>query len=31
MTESEWDKVMAVNAKGVFSCCQEAIARMRKH
>jgi meso-butanediol dehydrogenase/(S,S)-butanediol dehydrogenase/diacetyl reductase len=31
MTESEWDKVMEVNTKGVFLCCQEAIARMRKH
>ena len=26
MTEAEWDKVMAVNTKGVFLCCQEAIA-----
>jgi meso-butanediol dehydrogenase/(S,S)-butanediol dehydrogenase/diacetyl reductase len=31
MTEGEWDKVMAVNTKGVFLCAQEAIARMRKH
>jgi meso-butanediol dehydrogenase / (S,S)-butanediol dehydrogenase / diacetyl reductase len=31
MTEAEWDKVMAVNTKGVFLCCQEAIMRMRKH
>jgi meso-butanediol dehydrogenase / (S,S)-butanediol dehydrogenase / diacetyl reductase len=31
MTESEWDKVMEVNTKGVFLCCQEAVARMRKH
>ena len=31
MTEAEWDKVMAVNTKGVFLCCQEAIAQMRKH
>ena len=31
MTESEWDKVLDVNTKGVFLCCQEAIARMRKH
>jgi meso-butanediol dehydrogenase/(S,S)-butanediol dehydrogenase/diacetyl reductase len=31
MTEGEWDKVLAVNTKGVFLCCQEAIARMRKH
>ena len=31
MTEQEWDKVLAVNTKGVFLCCQEAIARIRKH
>ncbi len=31
LTEAEWDQVMDVNAKGVFLCCQEAIARMRKH
>ena len=31
MTEAEWDKVLDVNGKGVFLCCQEAIARMRKH
>jgi meso-butanediol dehydrogenase/(S,S)-butanediol dehydrogenase/diacetyl reductase len=31
MTESEWDRVMDVNTKGVFLCCQEAVARMRKH
>lgn len=31
MTEDEWDRVLAVNAKGVFLCCQEAIARIRKH
>jgi len=31
LTESEWDSVMAVNTKGVFLCCQEAIAHMRKH
>ena len=30
MTEEEWDLVMAVNTKGVFLCCQEAAARMRK-
>lgn len=28
MTEEEWDKVMAVNTKGVFLCCQEAALRM---
>ena len=31
MTEAEWDRVLAVNTKGVFLCCQEAIRRMRKH
>jgi meso-butanediol dehydrogenase/(S,S)-butanediol dehydrogenase/diacetyl reductase len=31
LPESDWDKVMAVNTKGVFLCCQAAIARMRKH
>jgi meso-butanediol dehydrogenase/(S,S)-butanediol dehydrogenase/diacetyl reductase len=31
MTESEWDRIMAVNTKGVFLCCQAAIARIRKH
>jgi meso-butanediol dehydrogenase / (S,S)-butanediol dehydrogenase / diacetyl reductase len=31
MTEKEWDRVMEVNTKGVFLCCQEAIARIRKH
>lgn len=31
MTEAEWDRIMDVNTKGVFLCCQEAITRMRKH
>jgi meso-butanediol dehydrogenase/(S,S)-butanediol dehydrogenase/diacetyl reductase len=31
MTEAEWDRVLAVNTKGVFLCCQEAIARIRRH
>jgi meso-butanediol dehydrogenase/(S,S)-butanediol dehydrogenase/diacetyl reductase len=31
MTETEWDKVMTVNTKGVFLCAREAIIRMRKH
>jgi meso-butanediol dehydrogenase/(S,S)-butanediol dehydrogenase/diacetyl reductase len=31
MTEAEWDKVLDVNTKGVFLCCQEAIKRIRKH
>ncbi|MGI3186668.1 SDR family NAD(P)-dependent oxidoreductase [Nioella aestuarii] len=29
LTEGEWDATMAVNTKGVFLCCQEAIKRMR--
>lgn len=29
LTEGEWDKIMAVNTKGVFLCCQEAALRMR--
>ena len=28
-TEAEWDKVLAVNTKGVFLCCREAALRMR--
>lgn len=31
LPEADWDKIMAVNTKGVFLCAQEAIARMRKH
>lgn len=31
LTEAEWDKVLEVNTKGVFLCCQEAIKRIRKH
>ncbi len=31
MTEAEWDRVLAVNTKGVFLCCQEAIRHLRKH
>lgn len=30
MTETEWDLNLAVNTKGVFLCCQEAIRRMRE-
>ena len=30
MTEAEWDKILAVNTKGVFLCCQEAAVRMRR-
>jgi len=30
MTEAEWDRVLAVNTKGVFLCCQEAALRMRR-
>ena len=29
LSEGEWDKIMAVNSKGVFLCCQEAALRMR--
>jgi len=31
MTEAEWDQVLAVNTKGVFLCCQQAILQMRAH
>jgi meso-butanediol dehydrogenase/(S,S)-butanediol dehydrogenase/diacetyl reductase len=31
LPEEDWDKIMAVNTKGVFLCCQAAIARIRKH
>lgn len=33
MTEEQWDKVMAVNGKGLFNCTQEAywIMRAKKH
>ena len=27
-TAAEWDQVMAVNAKGVFICCREAVRQM---
>ena len=30
MTEAEWDKVLAVNTKGVFLCCQAAAKIMMK-
>ncbi|MEP0322684.1 SDR family NAD(P)-dependent oxidoreductase [Bauldia litoralis] len=30
LTEKDWDATIAVNTKGVFLCCQEAIVRMRK-
>lgn len=30
LTEKEWDDTLDVNTKGVFLCCQAAIARMRK-
>lgn len=29
ITEEAWDKIMAVNLKGVFLCCQEAAGYMR--
>jgi len=31
MTEAEWDRVLEVNTKGVFLCCQQAILQMREH
>jgi meso-butanediol dehydrogenase/(S,S)-butanediol dehydrogenase/diacetyl reductase len=31
LTVEEWRKVLDVNTTGVFLCCQEAIARFRKH
>lgn len=31
LPEQDWDKVLSVNTKGVFLCCQEAISRIRKH
>ena len=30
LTEQEWDLNLAVNTKGAFLCCQEAIRRLRK-
>lgn len=30
ITEAQWDKVMAVNVKGVFLCCQAAASYMRQ-
>ncbi|MEM6985909.1 MAG: SDR family oxidoreductase, partial [Pseudomonadota bacterium] len=29
-TDSDWDTVMGVNARGVFNCCRAAIPSMRK-
>ncbi len=29
LSESDWDRVMAVNTKGVFLCCQAAAIRMK--
>lgn len=31
LSERDWDRVMAVNTKGVFLCAQEAVAVMRRH
>jgi 3-oxoacyl-[acyl-carrier protein] reductase len=31
LTETEWDRVIAVNLKGVFLCCQSVIVPMRAH
>ena len=30
LSEAEWDKIMAVNTKGVFLCCQAAAISMKK-
>ncbi|WP_116087033.1 glucose 1-dehydrogenase [Tropicimonas sp. IMCC34011] len=30
LSEQDWDATLAVNTKGAFLCCQEAIRRMRK-
>ena len=30
LPEQDWDKVMAVNTKGVFLCCQAAAIRMKQ-
>ena len=30
MSESEWDRVMSINAKGTFLCCQAAIPLLRR-
>jgi 3-oxoacyl-[acyl-carrier protein] reductase len=30
MSEADWDRVMAVNLKGVFLCCQAALAPLRR-
>lgn len=30
LTEAEWDRIIDVNTKGVFLCCQAAIAAMRR-
>jgi meso-butanediol dehydrogenase/(S,S)-butanediol dehydrogenase/diacetyl reductase len=29
LSENEWDRIMAVNTKGVFLCCQAAAVRMK--
>jgi len=31
LPEADWDRIMDVNAKGTFLCCQAAIAAMRRH
>jgi 3-oxoacyl-[acyl-carrier protein] reductase len=30
VTEEEWDRVMAINLKGAFFCCQAALPHLRK-
>jgi meso-butanediol dehydrogenase / (S,S)-butanediol dehydrogenase / diacetyl reductase len=31
LSEADWDRIMAVNTKGVFLCCQAAAVRMKPH
>lgn len=31
LSEADWDRIMDVNTKGTFLCCQAAIAAMRRH
>jgi meso-butanediol dehydrogenase/(S,S)-butanediol dehydrogenase/diacetyl reductase len=31
LSENDWDRIMAVNTKGVFLCCQAAAVRMKPH
>jgi meso-butanediol dehydrogenase/(S,S)-butanediol dehydrogenase/diacetyl reductase len=31
MSEAEWDRIMDINAKGVFLCCQAALPLLRRN